>query len=158
MVRACVRSSYMKMGFTESIAFLNHENRLKNTLRPSLRDLPLLDWSGNAASWTGAPFPILMVRYEDLLADTAGQLGRIAQFVHHERASDHGRLARAVAHSAFSRLRENEEREGYRGALHGLFFRSGVAGDWQRHLTAAQVHEVVCAHGRTMAAFGYSVP
>ena len=150
---------YMQTGFAESIAFLNHENRLKDTFGGlSLRDLPLLDWSGNAASWTGAPFPVLTVRYEDLLADTAGQLGRIARFVHHERASDRGRLARAVTHSAFSRLRENEEREGYKGALHGRFFRSGATGDWQRHLTAAQVHEVVSAHGRTMAAFGYSVP
>ena len=42
-------------------------------------------------------------------------------------------------------------------ALHGRFFRSGATGDWQRHSTAAQVHKVVCAHGRTMAAFGYSV-
>lgn len=60
---------------------------------------------------------MLAVRYEDLLADTAGQLGRIVRFL---------RLA-------------------------------GVAeAPRRRHLSAAQVREIVGPHRETMATFGYT--
>ena len=67
------------------------------------------------------------------------------------------RLRRAAVFSAFARLREREECHGY-GNLdprspHPLFH-SGTAGDWRRHLSAAQVREIVGPHRETMAAFG----
>ena len=118
----------------------------------------LFDWSGHVRSWTAAPFPVLVVRYEDLLADTVGQLRRIARFLRIEEAGDESRLRRAVAFSSFARLRQGEEREGFSerrfGSSH-FFFRSGRAGDWRRHLSAAQARSVVRAHAGTMAAFGY---
>ena len=145
-------------GFADSIASLNARKRCligagSNELRQRL-----LDWSGNVESWLGAPFPMLWVRYEDLLADTAGWLGRIALFLRLDGASDQGRLAQAAAHCAFAHLQENEMREGFvmRGPrARTPFFRSGVAGDWRRHLTAAQARDVLDAHGPTMARFGY---
>lgn len=72
--------------------------------QPQLRQR-LLDWSGHIRSWTGAPFPVLVVRYEDLLADTAGELGRIVHFLRLAGAAEAPRLRRAVAFSAFARLR-----------------------------------------------------
>ena len=99
------------------------------------------------------------VRYEDLLADTTGWLGRVALFLRLDGASDQERLQRAVANSSFARLRESEAREGFgRLGPHSrtYYFRSGVAGGWRRHLSAAQVREVQSVHGPTMARFGYS--
>ena len=64
------------------------------------------------------------------------------------------RLRRAAAFSAFARLRGREECHGY-GVLDPRnphpFFRSGPAGDWRRHLSAAQVREIVGTHGRRPA-------
>ena len=119
----------------------------------------LFDWSRHVESWLGAPFPVLRVRYEGLLADTAGQLARMARFLGLDGASDEGRLRRAVACADFARLRKDEEREGFRERAPATrrFFRSGKAGDWHRHLTAAQVREVVHRHGRVMAANGYDL-
>ena len=149
---------YSGEDFAASTAMLNNPRCwLWVRRRPPLRQY-LSDWSSHVRSWTGAPFPVLAVRYEDLLADAAEQLGRIARFLRLEGASDAGRLRRASAFSSFDRLRRNEEREGFRDRKQGnphLFFRSGRAGGWRRHLSAAQVREVVCAHGETMAAFGY---
>ena len=146
-------------GFADSVAYLNaRKSYLGGAGEYELRQW-LFDWSGHVESWTGAPFPVLTVRYEDLLADTAGWLGKIASFLRLDGASDHRRLERAVAHSAFVRLQENERREGFFGRqLRSLspFFRSGVAGDWRRHLSAAQVRDVLAAHGAAMARFGYS--
>ena len=146
-------------GFADSVAALNsRKSRLGGSATRELRQ-QLLGWSGHVGSWSRAPFPVLRVRYEDLLADTTGWLGRIALFLRLDGASDQERLERAVANSSFTRLRENEAREGF-GRLNPRsrkqYFRSGVAGGWRRHLSAAQVREVQAAHGPTMARFGYS--
>ena len=120
----------------------------------------LFDWSRHVRSWTGAPFPVLAVRYEDLLADTPGQLGRMARFLRLEGADDEGRLRRTAAFSSFDRLREAEDREGFNESWRGLkhpFFRRGESGAWRRHLSAEQVRSVLDAHAETMAAFGYDL-
>ena len=149
---------YRGEDFAASIAMLNSPRYwLRVRRHPQLRHY-LSDWSGHVRRWIGAPFPVLTVRYEDLLADAAEQLGRVARFLRLEGASDAGRCRRAAASSGFDRLRRNEEREGFLGRKPGnphLFFRSGRAGGWRRHLSVAQVREVVRAHGETMAVFGY---
>ena len=152
---------YTGMDFVASVAALNNPRYwLQVRHHPQWRQY-LSDWSGHVRYWTGAPFPVLTLRYEDLLADAAEQLGRVARFLRLEGASDASRRRCAAALSGFDRLRRNEEREGFPGRKPGnphLFFRSGRAGGWRRHLSAAQVREVVRAHGETMAAFGYDPP
>ena len=117
----------------------------------------LLDWSGHVESWRSAPFPVLLVRYEDLLADTVAELRRVARFLRLQGVTE-ARLRRAVAQSAFAVLRRRETREGFvenPGANSGLFFREGRAGGWRRALSAAQVRQVVRRHHATMATLGY---
>ena len=117
----------------------------------------LLDWSGHVASWRKAPFPLLTVRYEDLLADTAGELGRVARFLRLDGADDPARLQRAAAFSSFALLRRAERQTGFSETPEQArrFFRSGKAGDGRRRLSAAQMRDVVRAHGETMATLGY---
>ena len=118
----------------------------------------LLDWSGHVASWRKAPFPVLTVRYEDLLADAAGELQRVAHFLRLDGADDPARLQRAAAFSSFALLRQAERQTGYdeTPAQAQRFFRSGKAGDGRRRLSASQVRDVLRAHGETMATLGYS--
>lgn len=55
-----------------SVAMLNDPRAiLPGQGQPQLRQR-LLDWSGHVRRWTGARFSLLVVRYEDLLADTTG--------------------------------------------------------------------------------------
>lgn len=145
--------------FAESVARVNDpEARMGGCRTPQLRQR-LLDWSGHVESWTGAPFPVLTVRYEDLMADAVGQLARIAKFLRLDRGADERRLRHAVACADFARLQENEEREGFkeRDMRTRRFFRSGKVGDWRRYLTAAQARDVVRRHGRVMVAHGYDL-
>ena len=117
----------------------------------------LLDWSGHVESWRSAPFPVLVVRYEDLLADTAGQLGRMTRFLGLDGAADGRRLRRAVAAAGFIRLQEQEARDGFNERYQRCrrFFRSGRSGDWRRHLSAAQARRIARRHGAVMRACGY---
>ena len=123
---------------------------------PQLRQR-LLDWSGHVESWRAAPFPVLVVRYEDLLADAVGQLARMTRFLGLEGAADGRRLRRAVAAADFTRLQEQEARDGFheRVGRGGRFFRSGRSGDWRRHLSASQARRVTRRHGAVMRTCGY---
>ena len=144
--------------FSATVASMNDRN---HTVRATARHLRerRFDWSGHVESWMAAPFPVLPVRYEDLLADTPGELARMVRFLGLGGVARTARLRRAVRMADFRRLREQEEREGFREKTPGAgrFFRSGRAGDWQRCLTATQVRAVVDAHRRMMSAMGYPV-
>ena len=144
-----------KPDFSDTIRTMNTRDYAVRGTARFLRERRL-DWSGHIESWLAAPFPVLLVRYEDLLADTLGELARMVRFLRLDSAP--ARLHRAVRATIFPRLREQERHEGFieLSPLAKRFFRSGKVGDWRRHLTAAQVREVVRAHGRVMAAAGYS--
>ena len=151
---------YIGEGYADSVARLNKPRASLNGKGfPQVRQR-LMDWSSHVRSWTtAASFPVLTVRYEQLLADTVSQLRKIAHFLRLNEAEDESRLRRAVAFSDFTRLRGNEEREGFREHAVGRqpFFRFGKADDWRTHLNAKQVREILRVHGETMAAFGYGL-
>ena len=115
-------------------------------------------WSEHVESWLAAPFPVLVVRYEDLTADTVGNLRRVVRFLGLDNPPDEERLRQAVAFSSFRRLKAEEATDGFREAPPsdcGPFFRSGRVGAGRKLLSEAQIEAVVAAHGDTMAKFGY---
>ena len=136
---------------------------------------PLLTWSGHVSSWLDQEeLPIHVARYEDLLADPTAAFGAIVRFAGLDRgdgtpagergsasmpgrSSTSARLARAVDHAAFSRLRAQEEASGFseKQPTAPSFFRAGVAGSWRNVLDSRQVRALVDAHGPVMARLGY---
>jgi hypothetical protein len=66
-------------------------------------------------------------------------------------------LADAIDRSSFERLREQEEKEGFRERPEKAerFFRDGRAGQWKEVLTSAQIARIVDAHQEQMERFGY---
>ena len=117
---------------------------------------PLTTWSNHVTSWTDqAALPVHVARYEDLLADPHGQFGAIVRFA--GLGWDGPRLERAIEHSAFPRLREQEAADGFaeKQPTAPSFFRAGVAGQWRSALEVAQVQALVDAHGDVMKRFGY---
>ena len=143
--------------FSEAVTRMNDRRFvMSDGCGRQLRQL-LLDWSGHVESWRSAPFPVLAVRYEDLLADTVGQLARMTRFLGLDGAADGRRLRRAVAAATFTRLQEQEARDGFleRYQRCRRFFRSGRSGDWRRYLSAAQAQRITRRHGPGMRACGY---
>lgn len=120
---------------------------------------PLRTWREHVASWVDQKtVRTCVVRYEDLLADPIAGFDRVVRFAGLEWQAD--RLARAVDHAAFPRLRAQETEHGFgeRQQTAPSFFRAGVAGSWRRVLTRDQVQAVVDAHRPMMARFGYLEP
>lgn len=143
--------------FADSVARLNDAHATLGGGGRAQYRKRLLDWSAHVRSWRAASFPVLVVRYEDLLADTGRELRRVLRFLGFEDVAE-TQLRHAVARSEFASLRGREEREGFREKLptnSGLFFRNGRVGSWRGTLPAAEVRKVVCRHRATMAELGY---
>ena len=115
----------------------------------------MLSWSANVTSWVDAEAPVHVARYEDFLADPVESFGAVVRFAGLEWSAS--RLARAVEHARFERLRAQEERDGFRlrQPTAPSFFRSGRRGEWRTALTPRQVGALVEAHGPVMERFGY---
>ena len=142
---------------------------------------PLMTWSGHVSSWLDQEeLPMHVARYEDLLADPMAAFGAVVRFAGLDRedgthagertqsgmrgrsnmpgpSGTSARLARAVDHAAFSRLRVQEEASGFseKQPTAPSFFRAGVAGSWRNVLDSRQARALVDAHGPVMARLGY---
>lgn len=88
------------------VAFVNGPNAYADG-RFRVPEKPI-NWSSHMASWLDAPFPVLAMRYEDMLADPVGQLAGMAGFLGLDGDNDEERPRRAVAFSSFDRLRSEE--------------------------------------------------
>lgn len=117
------------------------------------------DWSHHVGSWVDQDaIRVLVVRYEDMLADTAHELERVIRFARPDDAVDQARVAHAVDSARFERLQAAELEKGFRelARRQQRFFRSGRQGDWRNHLSEAEAERICIAHGPMMARFGYS--
>ncbi|CUS43462.1 MAG: sulfotransferase domain-containing protein [Pseudomonadota bacterium] len=117
------------------------------------------DWSEHVSSWVDQPdIPVLVVRYEDMLADTASALARVIAFARPETVIDPLRVDQAVRHTGIEALQSVERDRGFREAPRRStpFFRSGRAGDWLSHLSTTQAERIRSAHLPVMRRFGYA--
>lgn len=115
-------------------------------------------WSGHYRSWHAQQgIPVLTVRYEDMLADTARELARMVEFL--GLSHDAAEIAAAVDASRFERMREAEEREGFRERPEKAvrFFRAGRAGEGHEKLPPELQRQLYDAHGDLMRALGYGI-
>ncbi|MBN2752096.1 MAG: sulfotransferase domain-containing protein [Rhodospirillaceae bacterium] len=114
-------------------------------------------WSGHVLSWLDdPPGPLLLLRYEEMLADPERELMRLARFLGLD--TDTQTVSAAVAACRFEILQEVEAREGgfaERPAHMERFFRQGKAGAWRETLNALQASRIVDDHGAVMRRLGY---
>lgn len=118
----------------------------------------LLGWSEHYFSWRRQrEIPVLTIRYEDMLADTAACLKQMAQFLDLPEKEDDAAIARAVEESSFEKLRAKEDRFGFRERPEntGRFFRAGRAGDGWQLLNEEQRGRLYEAHRDAMEELGY---
>jgi hypothetical protein len=116
-------------------------------------------WSDHVRSWTRWKHtPLLLLRYEDMVADSLGQLGRVARKL--GISQDEARIRKAVEFSSFKTLQAQEAQTGFieKSVNSQCFFRSGRAGGWRDVLTPAQAAAIERDHAEQMRRFGYLPP
>jgi hypothetical protein len=131
----------------EAIALMNNprgtlakqsKNRNMNSQFAQL----MLSWSGHARSWTAnLPFPVLAIRYEDMLADPFNTFSRAVQFMKID--------VSASQESQTGFMEKNKRSE--------KFFRKGVAGNWVNELSPGQIKSIIDNHADVMKQYNYPV-
>ena len=113
-------------------------------------------WSDHVVSWLEQKSgPLLLVRYEALLADPIGDTTRLASFL--GLSTDRATIGRAVASCRFEALQQAEATAGFSEKRPHMerFFRQGRAGAWYETLTPEQIRRFTADHGAVMARLGY---
>ena len=126
-------------------------------------------WDDHVRSWLDGsqPFPVLALRYEDLLADGLGGAQKLCTFLGLARTPHE--IEQAVAGASFQRMQEIEEAD-IRTQSVGIFYkpylkaaigsgrrfmRSGTAGEAARVLTPEQRQRVATVFGPLTRELGY---
>lgn len=121
-------------------------------------------WAENVTTWlaTRENDPrFLLLRYEDMVADTCREMTKIADFLGLSASAQ--QIATAVERSSVSRMRKLEQAETDQCSLTQgsrkdiSFVRSASAGGWSKDLPAAQVERIEAAWGPLMRHLGYEL-
>jgi len=121
-------------------------------------------WRENVGSWIsarGGTPGFLLLRYEDMLADTLNQTNRLAEFLGVKPTSS--LLERAIESSAADHMRELEQSQGgqwvsTKGKRTDIpFVREASAGAWKTKMPERSVAEIEAAWGSVMSALGYDL-
>jgi aryl sulfotransferase len=117
----------------------------------------LLRWSDHVESWLNAPFPVHLLRYEDMKTDPHAAFAGVARFLDLPCTSE--AIAAAVDATTFSRLQARERDVGFseKPWNSAAFFREGTIDGWRRSLTPEQATRITASHGAVMRRLGYDV-
>jgi len=117
---------------------------------------PLLDWSGHAESWMRVScFPVHVLRYEDMLADTFRVFKEVISKV--GLTYTDSEIQAAINASSFDTLRRQEEEKGFKEKMpeSPRFFNAGIAGGWKQVLSAELADVIKKSHQGMMRQLGY---
>ncbi|MDF1795677.1 MAG: sulfotransferase domain-containing protein [Coxiellaceae bacterium] len=113
-------------------------------------------WSDHVTGWTTLQNgPTLVLRYEDMLADSVQWFTKAVQFLELEYTE--AQIEKALHHARFDELKQQEQAKGFAEKPKGskAFFRKGQSGDWQQRLTTQQIDKVIAKHHDVMAQYDY---
>ncbi|MDR3697526.1 sulfotransferase domain-containing protein [Mucilaginibacter sp.] len=116
----------------------------------------MYDWSGHVKSWTSKlPFPVLIIRYEDMLADGLNTFTKAVNFMDIDISTE--KIATAITGTEFHRLKQKEQANGFKETLakNRVFFRKGQSGNWKNELNEQQMADIVHKHNEIMKTFNY---
>jgi Sulfotransferase family len=107
---------------------------------------------------------LLEVRYEDLVRDTAGSLGRVFEFLGRETSADE--LSDLIERQGLARQRSSGGAVERRGEFEGAgpirepegFFRRGLVDSWRTELSLSEKLAVWSRVGHLMVSLGYAGP
>lgn len=119
-------------------------------------------WGDHVMSWLSMAETrekFLLLRYEDMIADTEAVLIRVAEFL--GIPATEARLKRAVELSSAGRMRDLEKKQAEqwvftKGMRQDIpFIRSAKAGGWRTSLPQSCVQQIEAAWGKVMQQVGY---
>ncbi len=137
------------------------------SIEPWNKLLGYASWEENLSSWTGESrdHPLLILQYEDLLAEPCENIDRIAHFLGVE--ADNDKIEQVYEATTFSTMKKQEDEElgsGAKGVFTDerlfdkkdfSFMRSGKAGAYKERFSEKQIAQLIARFGPLMESLGY---
>lgn len=150
---------FANISYEESVRLLLNENRISfvDKYYPEVR----LSWKSHLNSWLSFPAPRLLVKYEDLLKDTAGILRNtiifINQFFNNKIIIDEDKITRVVNECNFSKLQNLEKEIGFDETFikDNIFFRKGKERSWENILPEILIKQIENNFSKEMKKLNY---
>jgi Sulfotransferase domain len=117
---------------------------------------PFASWKAHVESWFSAPLTkeqLLVIRFENLRADTLKTITQIARFL--GLTPDEQRIRRAIAENTVERMKSKEKEAPQRASKRGQFIRSGSVGGWRANLNPVQTELFRERAGDVLTKIGY---
>jgi len=115
----------------------------------------LMSWGEHVQGWSALKRrPLLVLRYEDLLADPADAVRAIADFLGQPLPA--GQIAAIVEATSFDQLKGQEKARGFKESVRAEgFFRAGRSGQWREVEDQRAFAPLLEKHARVMKRHGY---
>ncbi len=129
--------------------------RGKKTIKLQTRQ-KLLTWGEHVSSWMAIrEFPVLLIRYEDMLEYPDETFGKMVKFSGLNFGKEE--IKKALDKCTFDKLQKQEEKKGFseKNPASTNFFRKGKSGSWRDQLTQEQADKILTDHYTMMKELGY---
>lgn len=116
----------------------------------------LLSWSQHVLTWTiDMPFPIHVIRYQDMIADPLAAFTALLRFTGGD--LNKTRIQKAIQFSSIEVLQEQERISGFRERTQATtrFFRNGKVGSWTEFISPELAKRAIQDHREVMQKYGY---
>ncbi len=115
-------------------------------------------WDTHINSWLGTGKQclgesILVIRFEELLANTKIELANICQFLGIE--YDESALNTAIESSSIPNMKKWEQSEGHNSEGNASFYRKGTVGDWKNTFSDAEIKKIMECSEDALRLAGY---
>ena len=120
---------------------------------------PFGQWGAHVNGWLNGAKDILLIRYEDMLADTPRALESVVRFCGLE--FEQKKIIDSISACSLAKLREIEKRqfsdikELSISDPAAYFFRKGISGDWKNFFSEDDERKFLSAFSETMDRVGY---
>ena len=111
-------------------------------------------WKSHVNGWRNSTFPILIIKYEDLLECPADNIIKILQFM---RISPKTKIEDILKLTDFNQLSNKEKNDGFSEASpHTNFFRNGSKSQWKK-IPSKSFRAIETNNANLMTEFGYKI-
>lgn len=156
---ACSWAHFFGIPLDKTASMLGKGSGLEASPAQSVTDTPQGTWSSHCESWLrdDVPFPVHLVRFEDMRSNAVEALLPVLEAVGFEVARHD--LEQAVERTTFERLAADELEAGFRETSPNadMFFRQGRIDGWRDELNADQIRRIESDHGEMMTRLGYEL-
>lgn len=137
----------------KKLAFSGKRKNLNNTQQ--IHQL-LMNWSEHVESWLSLPpFPVKIIRYEDMVQDSFNTFKQAVDFVGFNFSEIE--IRKAIDATSFKNLKKQELNSHFKEVPHPnkYFFRKGTINNWQNELPIALIEEIKNTHHKMMSKLNY---